>query len=91
MKISKFSKITRVIYPKNLPNQTSGYWLITQNQKTLCIETNIFLTAGNYRSASGQLNNNSVNGAMLITINRVINDVILKKRILEVKNPLLIK
>ena len=41
-KISKFLKITRVIYPKNHPNQTSGYWLITPNQQTLCIETNIF-------------------------------------------------
>ena len=41
-KISKFSKITRVIYPKNCPNQTCTYWLITPNQQTLCIETNIF-------------------------------------------------
>ena len=34
------------------------HWLITPNQKTLCIETNIFLSAGNYKSASGQLKNN---------------------------------
>ena len=40
--ISKFSKITRVIYPQNCPNQTCCYWLITQNQQTVCIETNIF-------------------------------------------------
>ena len=40
--ISKFSKIMRVIYPKNCPNQTCGYWLITPNQQTLRIETNIF-------------------------------------------------
>ena len=40
--ISKISKIMRVIYPKNRPNQTCGYWLITPNQQTLCIETNIF-------------------------------------------------
>ena len=33
----------------------------------------------NYKSASGQLKNNFANGAMLITINRVTNDVILKK------------
>ena len=53
LEISKFSKITRMIYPKNCPNQTCdywlitpnqqtcGYWLITPSQKTLCIETNI--------------------------------------------------
>ena len=29
--ISKFSKITRVIYPKNHPNQACDYWLITPN------------------------------------------------------------
>ena len=40
--ISKFSKITRVSYPKNCPNQTCDCWLITWNQQTLCIETNIF-------------------------------------------------
>ena len=39
---SKFSKITWVIYPKNCPNQTCDYWLITPNPQTLCIETNIF-------------------------------------------------
>ena len=33
-RISKFSKITRVIYPKNYLNQTCV------NQQTLCIETN---------------------------------------------------
>ena len=42
LKISEFSKVTRVIYPKNCPNQICGYWLITQNQQKLCIETNIF-------------------------------------------------
>ena len=40
---SKFSKITTVIYPQNRPNQTCDYWLITPNQQTLCIETNIIL------------------------------------------------
>ena len=47
-----------MIYPKNRPNQTSGYWLITPNQQTLCIETNIFKQqkitnqwAGNYETA----------------------------------------
>ena len=38
----QFSKITRVIYPKNRLNQTRDYWLITLNQQTLYIETNIF-------------------------------------------------
>ena len=51
-------KITRVTYPRNLPNQTYRCWLIIPNQKTLCIETNIFLSAGNYKSASGQLKSN---------------------------------
>ena len=40
--ISKFSKIMRVIYAKNCPNQICDYWLITPNQQALCIETNIF-------------------------------------------------
>ena len=40
--ISKFSEITRVIYPKNSLNQTCDHWLITQNQQKLCIKTNIF-------------------------------------------------
>ena len=40
--ISKFSKNTRVIYPKSCPNQTCDYWLIKPNQETLCFETNIF-------------------------------------------------
>ena len=37
-----FEKIMSVIYPKNRPNQACDYWLITPNQETLCIETNIF-------------------------------------------------
>ena len=67
--ISDFSKIMRAIYPKNRPIQTCDYWLITLNQQTLCIETNL-LTVGNYKSASGKLQN--VNGAMSISINSVI-------------------
>ena len=39
---SKFSKIIRVIYPKNCQNQTCNYWLITPNQQALAIKTNIF-------------------------------------------------
>ena len=38
---SKFSKIKRVIYPKNCSNQPSDYWLITLNQQTVFIETSI--------------------------------------------------
>ena len=51
---------------------------MTPNQQALCIETNIFKLIS-YKSAivqlqnSGQLQNNSVNGAMLITMNGVIN------------------
>ena len=53
---SKFSKITRVIYPKDFPNQICDYWLTTTNQQTLCFESNIFeeraitnQRAGNYK------------------------------------------
>ena len=48
--------MSRMIYPKNCPNQTCDYWLITSNQQPLCIETNIFYQravtnqrAGNYK------------------------------------------
>ena len=40
--ISKFSKITRVIYARNSPNQKCDNWLITPNQQTPCIENNAF-------------------------------------------------
>ena len=40
--ISKFSKNGSLIYPNYRPNKTCSYWLITPNQQTLCIETNIF-------------------------------------------------
>ena len=53
-----------MIYLKNHLNQTYDYWLITQNQPTLYIELISFNT--------GQLQNNTVNGAMSITISRVI-------------------
>ena len=36
------SKIKKVVYRKNRPNQKCGYSSITPNQQTLCIETNIF-------------------------------------------------
>ena len=45
------------------------YWLITANQQTLCIETNL-LTARKCKSVSGQLQ------YMSITIDHVINNII---------------
>ena len=53
-----------MIHLKNHPNQTCDYWLITPDQDTLCIDTNIF--------SSGQLQNNTVDEAMSILITRVI-------------------
>ena len=48
-----------MINSKNCPNQICDYWLITPNQQTLCIETNIFQQraftnqrARNYKTAS---------------------------------------
>ena len=70
-----------MIYHKNFPSQTCEYWLITTNKQALCNETNIFLTVGNYKSASEQLQNsrqlenNTVKAAMLIKINHVITEV----------------
>ena len=54
--------------------ETCDYWLITSNQQTLCIETNVF----NSRKLQnrGQLRINICNGAMLITINLGINEMI---------------
>ena len=64
---SKCSKITRVIYPKN------RLWLLVNHTKpsNTLFETNI-LTGGNYKSRSRQLQSNTVNGVMAITINCVI-------------------
>ena len=64
-------EISRVIYSKNHSNQTCGYWLITRNQQNFVLKL-ILLIAGNYKSTRRQLQYNSVNGAMLITIDRVI-------------------
>ena len=66
----KFSKVTRMIYPKNCPQQRLGYWLITPNQKHFVMKL-IYFNSGQLQN-SGQIQNNSVYGAMLITINRVI-------------------
>ena len=56
---------------QNCPNQACGHRLITPNQQTLCIETNIYYQK--YKIT--KLQNNFVNGAMLIIMNRVINIV----------------
>ena len=74
--ISKFSKITRVIYPQNCPNQTCGYWLITPNQQTLCIQTNIFQQRakadqrmGNYKtSCNCQITSFIINNRVIIVL-----------------------
>ena len=54
----------RVIFPQNVPKQTCDYWLITQNQQTFVLKLISFITAGNKKSESGKLQNNTVNGAM---------------------------
>ena len=69
------------IYPRNHPNQTCGYWLITPNQQTLCIETDYILTVGNYISASEKLQNSGQlqnNCTILIAISRVITSEMLR-------------
>ena len=52
-------------------------WLLVNHTKpTSTLYLNQYLlTAGNYKSASGQLQNNTVNGAISITINRVIHTI----------------
>ena len=71
-----------MIYPKNRPNQTCGYWLITPNQQTLCIEIVIefviTLNSGQLQISERRITkqwaikNNPVNGAVLITMNCLI-------------------
>ena len=53
-------------YLKNRPNQKCGYWLIIPNHQTLWIETK----SDNYKN-SGQLQSNSMNGEIWITMNRI--------------------
>ena len=71
MAISKVLKS----YTKNCPSQT---WLLVNHTKpTNTLYWNQYLlTVGNYKSTSGQLQNNTVNGAMSIPTNCVINQVI---------------
>ena len=71
----KILKNHKVIYLQNHPNQTCNYWIITPNQQTLCIG----ITRLQELQDSGQLQNNSVNSAMLITIKRVIKKLICEK------------
>ena len=59
-----------MIYSQNWPNQTCDYWLITANQQTLCMKL-ISFNSGQLQY-SGQLQNNTVNGAMTIPIDRVV-------------------
>ena len=67
--ISKFSKIMRLLNPpKNRPSQICDNWSITPNQQTLSTETNV-LKVDNYKSVGRQLQNNTVNGGMSITVN----------------------
>ena len=53
----------RVIRDKLPSNKTCDYWLIPPTQQTLFIETNFCQLR---ELANGQLQNNSINGAMLI-------------------------
>ena len=76
--ISNFSKITRVIYPKKWP-ETNMWLLVNHSKPTKTLYWNWYiLRAGNYKLASrklqnrGQLQNNTVNSAMSISINHVI-------------------
>ena len=52
-----------MVYPKNRPNQRYDYWLIVVLK---------LISFNNYKSASGQFQINSVNGAMLITSSHTI-------------------
>ena len=68
----------------NKPTHQRNYAHKLTTYKHFVLKLISFITAGNYRSASGksqnsgQLQNNSANGPMLITINRVITPVIVK-------------
>ena len=50
---------------QNRPNQACNYWSITPNQHFALK----LITAGNYKSGSGKLQNNTVDGAMLVSCN----------------------
>ena len=71
------TKETRVIFQKNNPNQKCGYWLSTPNQQFV-LKLIYFNSNHNHKSPTGQLQNNSMNCATLITMNRVIIFTILR-------------
>ena len=71
---NSFPKITRVIYPKNSPNQTCNYLITGQSQ-----QTNKHFVLKLISFDSGQLQNNTANGAMSNTINPVIKSLIATK------------
>ena len=64
---SMFITINRAINPKNRPNQTCGYWLITPSQQNFWLKL-ISSNKGNHKLASGKLQKTSVNGATLVTV-----------------------
>ena len=67
-------------------------WLLVNHpkpKKHFVLKLIYFYQWATTNQASGQLKNDFANGAMLITINLVINDVILKKNFLKIKEPLL--
>ena len=82
--ISAFSKITRVIYPRNCSNQTCDYWLITPNQQTLGLRL-ISFNRGQLQISEWAirkqlvitLQNNTVSSAMSITTNCANKQVII--------------
>ena len=71
--ISKFLEVTGAIYPKNHPKQICGYCLTHQTRKYFLLKLIFFNSA--QLQIRKQLQNNSVNGAILITINHVINTI----------------
>ena len=63
-----FQKSRGWFIPKNRPNQTCDYWLITPKKRFVL--KLISFNSGQIQIR--QLQNNTINGAMSITINRVI-------------------
>ena len=56
--------------------ETNMWLLVNHTKPTKTLYWNLYLlTAGSYKSANRQLQNNTINGAMSITINHVIKSV----------------
>ena len=68
--VLEFLKIMKVISPKSCSNQAGDYCLITPNPQTLLLKLISFNRE--QLQNSGRLQNNTVNGTMLIGINRVM-------------------